>query len=277
MEHNTHPRIGEVPRVARAVSESAQPAIQTHRQEQRVGVRGRSEESEHDGGVAGEAIQGVGYGGVCRLQPQNRGTPIDRGPSMPLIELLQKQDDGDFFRAVAEAVFAAADGARRRRRHRCRPLRARGDGRLKSAQRRPRPRAPDPARRAAVSRIVCASDSFVLGVLRLCRLAIPGARWIAAPTAPPPNAHSATGRSRLAYFRGRRLLSWRLGQARRSPRSPRRVTSRTGRTELRGFGIGRVYRPEPHEDHACVRAGAAAPRSAHARSSSGSCKTGRLP
>ena len=48
------------------------------------------------------AFEGVGYGGVCGLQPQADGDPDDR---THLIELLQKQDDGDFLRAVAEAVL----------------------------------------------------------------------------------------------------------------------------------------------------------------------------
>ena len=50
------------------------------------------------------AIEGVGYGGVCGLQPRADGDPDDR-TTLPLIELLQKQDDGDFLRAVAEAVL----------------------------------------------------------------------------------------------------------------------------------------------------------------------------
>jgi hypothetical protein len=47
------------------------------------------------------AIEGVGYGGVCGLQPRADGDPDE----LPLIELLQKQDDGDFLRTVAEAVL----------------------------------------------------------------------------------------------------------------------------------------------------------------------------
>ena len=44
------------------------------------------------------------YGGVWRLQPRTEETPMTE-TNMALIELLQKQDDGDFLRAVAEAVL----------------------------------------------------------------------------------------------------------------------------------------------------------------------------
>jgi hypothetical protein len=69
-----------------------------------VSVRGGGGDSSRDGGVAGVAIEGAGYGGVCRLQPRTEGSPMTE-TSMPLIELLQKQDDGDFLRSVAEALL----------------------------------------------------------------------------------------------------------------------------------------------------------------------------
>lgn len=50
------------------------------------------------------AIEGVGYGGVCGFNHGPMETPMTE-PTLPLIELLQKQDDGDFLRAVAEAVL----------------------------------------------------------------------------------------------------------------------------------------------------------------------------
>jgi putative transposase len=50
------------------------------------------------------AIEGVGYGGVADFNHGPMETPMTE-TTFPLIELLQKQDDGDFLRAVAEAVL----------------------------------------------------------------------------------------------------------------------------------------------------------------------------
>ena len=81
-------------------------------------VRGRGGLSHRAGGVTGVAIEDVGYGGVCKLQPRTDGDPASRDiaaqcpagqwmteTNMPLIELLQKHDEGDFLRAVTEAVL----------------------------------------------------------------------------------------------------------------------------------------------------------------------------
>ena len=48
-----------------------------------VSVRGRGGDSSPGGGVAGVAIEGVGYGGVCRLQPHADGDPDDRHQHAP--------------------------------------------------------------------------------------------------------------------------------------------------------------------------------------------------
>ena len=51
------------------------------------------------------AIEDVGYGGVAIFNHGPKETPMT-DTSMTLIELLQKHDEGDFLRAVTEAVRA---------------------------------------------------------------------------------------------------------------------------------------------------------------------------
>ena len=80
-------------------------------------VRGRGGLSRRAGGVTWVAIGDVGLWWSCERQPQTEEIPDDRDRAMepplvrgrwrgmPLIELLQKHDEGDFLRAVTEAVL----------------------------------------------------------------------------------------------------------------------------------------------------------------------------
>ena len=55
------------------------------------------------GSVAGAAIEGIGYGGVCQFNCGPMDPPAET--SMSLIKLLQKCDEGDFLRAVTKAAL----------------------------------------------------------------------------------------------------------------------------------------------------------------------------
>ena len=90
------------------------------------------------------AIELYGQGGVCRLQPVAEGTATTK-PGMSVAELLEKHHDGDFLRAIAEAVWQLimetdVEGVARRG-----PAQA-GGGPQDLAQWLPRPRPRHPAR-----------------------------------------------------------------------------------------------------------------------------------